>query len=677
MPRLPTPFYKGLEGVSLALHRQGSADPRNSLEVQLPSWMVPMRRFCEVRISMEHSTFLIEVLHRGEYGGKPIVGHNAWQMHGARQLVVSHDWGRYPFHHTTLLSRPLRACLGDEADIDALRKRLAGSPADHRTVHVRVTPEGFQLRLYRSEDAARGMGRTASPMDKDWVKKAVEHVVGHGNGCGGKLPASPAALSNRERFEAARRKAEAAKPRQEELDLGEVEGTLDGKPIILKNVRMTFESPIGPRPEPKQGDHVQFHLGFTTDGKKVTASILPPSQAPRWNTCKQSFIDEDGAKDIYAEYAKSLEFGTEHMASARRFIDAFYPEPEAATKRATIRRTAAFIRELEQVEGHDVIWTRDEGGDYLSGRSALPAWMGCNSASLATLFNANGLELLEASWGGERWIARWTCHRSAGEVFNELQQKAGDGLSCWEAALDDRTRAQRLAEHHLRKQYRYASGYGYRGTFADLARQMRSFHNRGGHAVDVHVTDAFNYRGLLVTEVPFIEINPQTEDKETDMQKIDNTTNETNPLLVAGQRIVKATFEGHNGAKDYAYYTDIDLAVGDFAVVVSPYGELYDEESKGYITTVKITSIDEDVTSVQKASKWIVQKVDLAGYRERISRIEELKTIDAKIKRATEEARKLLELEKLAELSPDLKALVARRLELTVGKAEEAPADKA
>lgn len=189
-----------------------------------------------------------------------------------------------------------------------------------------------------------------------------------------------------------------------------------------------------------------------------------------------------------------------------------------------------------------------------------------------------------------------------------------------------------------------------------------------------HTPIASGYRmldGICIGSINTVELS--IEEGDSNMKKIDTTTHEALPLSVAGQRIVRAQFVDGRGQKDYAYYTDDEtIAKDDFVVVVSPYGEVYDDESQGYVKVVKVVSVEETVEAITKASKWIVQKVDLAAYRERMKRIERLKLLDAKIEQAKKEAMRRLELKQLMDMSPELKQLVEERLGLSEPAADEA-----
>lgn len=132
------------------------------------------------------------------------------------------------------------------------------------------------------------------------------------------------------------------------------------------------------------------------------------------------------------------------------------------------------------------------------------------------------------------------------------------------------------------------------------------------------------------------------------------------------------TVEFSNGAFNrYAYLTrDDEITKGDFVVVISPYGndnatrwrsELVD----GYVTLVKVTSVVETAESITKASKWIVQRIDLTEVAARIAHQKQLATLDARIERAKAKALKDLELQTLRDLSPELNYLIDCRNALT------------
>lgn len=180
-----------------------------------------------------------------------------------------------------------------------------------------------------------------------------------------------------------------------------------------------------------------------------------------------------------------------------------------------------------------------------------------------------------------------------------------------------------------------------------------------------NVTQAIAHDNHLYDAVPYLSTENET-------MKTDTTTSDTLPFgLAAGQKIVQVSFSD-GSASEYAYFDGgLDLQVGDFAVVASPYGDsnggIHDDESGGYLKVVRVVSVDPNVEGIRKVAKWIVAKVDVSEYRSRRKRIEDLKAIDAQIALAEREARKALEMSKLRELSPELAALIDAREALAKG----------
>lgn len=193
------------------------------------------------------------------------------------------------------------------------------------------------------------------------------------------------------------------------------------------------------------------------------------------------------------------------------------------------------------------------------------------------------------------------------------------------------------------------------------------------HPVEHEVLTAYNH-GAYAAGGPVTNIAPNCRCtiKETeDMRKIDTTTAETVPAaLVVGQAVVRCTFD--DGGKEYGYFAGgIELKEGDAVVVASPYGEgpnsnrgTFDEACGGYLKVVRVSSVEPNVDAIERAAKWIIGKVDTAEYVQRRERIEELRTLDAQIKRAAREATQRLELEQLKAVSPELTALLAKRDEM-------------
>lgn len=103
-------------------------------------------------------------------------------------------------------------------------------------------------------------------------------------------------------------------------------------------------------------------------------------------------------------------------------------------------------------------------------------------------------------------------------------------------------------------------------------------------------------------------------------------------------------------SQGYAYMTDIEgVEVGDTLVV---------DSSNGGFNCVTVVSVEETVEGVEKATKWIVSKVDVAGYRERLAKIEKRKLLLAKLKKMQAEALEADQFATLIKLNPDAAALV-------------------
>jgi hypothetical protein len=106
----------------------------------------------------------------------------------------------------------------------------------------------------------------------------------------------------------------------------------------------------------------------------------------------------------------------------------------------------------------------------------------------------------------------------------------------------------------------------------------------------------------------------------------------------------------NSNTQRYSYLTDIEgVDVGDTLVVHTP--------SSGF-TCVMVTSVTETADSVEKATKWIVSKVDVAGYRARLEKDERRKLLTAKLKKMQNEALEADQFAALIKLVPGAAALV-------------------
>lgn len=144
----------------------------------------------------------------------------------------------------------------------------------------------------------------------------------------------------------------------------------------------------------------------------------------------------------------------------------------------------------------------------------------------------------------------------------------------------------------------------------------------------------------------------------------ETAANAVSTALANVARVVLACFEGNPTC--YSYLTrDESLAVGDFALVLSPHGNRgggswYLEELRGHLTIVKVVDIKETVQSINAASKWIIGKLDLSDAFAEARRREEIAVLEAKIKQARKAAEERVKLEQLRELSPELDTLITQ-----------------
>jgi len=100
----------------------------------------------------------------------------------------------------------------------------------------------------------------------------------------------------------------------------------------------------------------------------------------------------------------------------------------------------------------------------------------------------------------------------------------------------------------------------------------------------------------------------------------------------------------------YAYMTDIEgIEAGDTLVVDSP---------NSAFTCVTVISVQETAESVEKATKWIVSKVDVAGHKARLERAERRNLLTAKLKKMQAEALEADQFAALIKLVPGAAALV-------------------
>ena len=107
----------------------------------------------------------------------------------------------------------------------------------------------------------------------------------------------------------------------------------------------------------------------------------------------------------------------------------------------------------------------------------------------------------------------------------------------------------------------------------------------------------------------------------------------------------RGEFDGYEG-KEYAYMTDIDFSEGDFAVV--EVGSIY--------KVVKVMSVSDEIDD--KATKYIVSKVDVAAYEKRVADEARKKALLEKMEKREEQIRKFRIFEDMAKTDESMRALL-------------------
>ena len=147
-------------------------------------------------------------------------------------------------------------------------------------------------------------------------------------------------------------------------------------------------------------------------------------------------------------------------------------------------------------------------------------------------------------------------------------------------------------------------------------------------------------------------------------------------------RIVAVIFPGNS--TEYSYHCDIaDVNVGDYVIVASPHPSndrysysgqnFFSPELKGYPTVVRVVRTEETTRDVNKATKWVIQKLDIDKYVARMAYEQQVDVLQAKISKAKKEALERAQLATLRSLSPELDALVTELANLTGQSIEEKP----
>lgn len=153
--------------------------------------------------------------------------------------------------------------------------------------------------------------------------------------------------------------------------------------------------------------------------------------------------------------------------------------------------------------------------------------------------------------------------------------------------------------------------------------------------------------------------------------------------VVSLPKIVAVIFPGNS--TEYSYHCDIpDVQQGDYVIVASPNvsHDRYDRsqnffspELKGYPTVVRVVRTQETVRDVSKASKWVIQKLDIDKYVERLAYEQQVEVLRAKIDRAKKEALERAQMATLRTISPELDLLVTELANLTGVPIEDKPVE--
>jgi hypothetical protein len=148
--------------------------------------------------------------------------------------------------------------------------------------------------------------------------------------------------------------------------------------------------------------------------------------------------------------------------------------------------------------------------------------------------------------------------------------------------------------------------------------------------------------------------------------KKDNTATFYNQGGVMKRNIVAVKFKNYD--KTYSYFTDLELKVDDHVVVDSP--------STGF-EVVKVTEVQGMSTSLlSKASKWIVQKLDIAGYEKKKEVQRLVQEVKNKLKQRKDEMEEMLLYQQLADKDPEIMKLMKELGKLDSSYKALAPAKK-
>lgn len=135
--------------------------------------------------------------------------------------------------------------------------------------------------------------------------------------------------------------------------------------------------------------------------------------------------------------------------------------------------------------------------------------------------------------------------------------------------------------------------------------------------------------------------------------KVKETPYEPKGDTMNGQTIVLVTFSGYE--KEYAYFSDSELEVGDL-VVVAPNNEFKVAE------VTKTQGLYQ--SQADRATKWIVQRVDTEAFYAREKRMALVQEVRNKLKQRKDQLDEIILYQQLAGKDPEIKALLDQLNEL-------------
>lgn len=108
-------------------------------------------------------------------------------------------------------------------------------------------------------------------------------------------------------------------------------------------------------------------------------------------------------------------------------------------------------------------------------------------------------------------------------------------------------------------------------------------------------------------------------------------------------------FVGSDYEKEYAYHTDLDLKKEDICVV----------DVNGDYKTVEVTKVRGlSRAQIDRAHKWIVQKVDVQSYLDSANKREIVIEIRNKLREYKDQAQEMVIYAELAKSNPEIKGLL-------------------